>query len=171
MIFFYLCLFILSSFFAIAETPVPEQDRQYLQQEEDENGYGCVSWSTVSIGETWVGRHPQLCDEYCRPPRSGDNQIIVLCDIVDSPQLSDPANETYFLGDSCLGVADNEKEAKIEASAICTYKIIQYCNKNNCISGTINTEDFISCKHAKVCFGVDYDVDDRPLIDSYYEHF
>ena len=157
--FFSLCLFILSSFFAIAQTPVPEQDRKYLQQEEDENGYGCIlkaGWKNAFVERL-------KCIDYCRPPRAGDEEIIVQC-YVDFPQL-DPHGEIYP-NFSCLGVENNEEEAKTEASAICTYRLMEYCNANNCKSesGTINTFEFISCKPAKVCFDVDYDEDNRPLI-------
>ena len=94
--FFSLFFFILSSFFAIADIPVPEQDKQYLQQEEDENGYGCVLWKTVDQIQrnqqsdgTWRSQQlERFCEYYCRPPQSGDEQKIIVYCYIDFPMIS-----------------------------------------------------------------------------------
>ena len=161
--FFSLCLFVLSSVFAIAYRPLPEQDRQYLNQERDENGFGCVGWDFVGYGKsiqqadgTWVDQHPQrVCDRYCRPPRSGDKSITVRC-YSDMSRLN--PSETYL--SPCLGVEDNEEDAKEEAMSVCAYDIRQYCRGNSCrhTEGK-DIRRYISCDPAKVCFRVYYDED------------
>ena len=138
--FFSLCLFILSSFFAIAQTPVPEQDKQYLQQEEDENGYGC--------GE-WTRRGPKKCIWYCRPPQTGDITLVVRCFGREVDCSTGEKSKNYF---SCSGVGDTQQEAKAEAQDICNF----YLQRKECVD--------ISCQPVKVCFEVDYDADNRPMI-------
>ena len=158
--FFSLCLFILSSFFVIADDiPVPEQDMQYLQQDEDENGYGCIEWDTVGQGRsiqqsdgTWVDQHPErFCEEYCRPPRSGDEEVVVFCH--GSAVRSGEELGGGFRNFSCTGVSNKESTEKAEADAraICNYQgrricsEIQHCNIK------------ISCDPGQVCVEVDYE--------------
>ena len=167
--FFSLCLFVLSSVFAIADRPLPEQDRQYLQQEEDENGYGCVLWNAVNQNQrtqqsdgTWVNQQlERVCEYYCRPPRSGDESIFVRC-YSDLSRLNPSA--TYL--SPCFGVADNEEDAKEEAISVCAYDIRRYCRRNSCRHAEGKDKDkdkdirrYISCKPVKVCFDVDHNRD------------
>ena len=157
--FFSLCLFILSSFFAIAQwDPIPEQDRQYLQQEKDENGYGCTKWA---------GQQPaRYCTKYCRPSQSNEG-VYVRCRARFSFEPTDSGvGSTYYR--YCLGVADTQEEAETEAKNICTYILKQKCKKaiNPSVSPTHSalcdtswfTEklSFLSCKLGGVCFEVNY---------------
>ena len=173
--FFSLCLFVLSSFFAMADNnpknysksqlyPFPEQDAQYLHQEEDENGYGCNSWrlnregrSIRQPGGTWMDPPPEaLCIGYCRPVQSGDEDIIVDC--------SGSTHVVYEEGGGsgrlfpCRGVADTPKEALAEARNVCNYK-----TRNEC-EGKENCNVSISCDPAQVCFRVYYGADGIPYI-------
>ena len=171
--FFSLCLFILSSFFAVADnflldafsarTPVPEEDMQYLQQEEDENGYGCIRLDAVGLGRsiqkpdgTWVDQHPErVCDEYCRPSRSGDENVHVQCSVPNRNITGDEyeSYQLYF----CSGVGDTQEEATAEAKSICIYRIRQRCNKYDDCRVSRGWADLVSCKLGKICFNVDYE--------------
>ena len=163
--FFSLCLFVLSSVFAVADRPLPEQDRQYLNQERDENGFGCVVWDTIGQGKsiqqsdgTWVDQHPERrCEEYCRPPQSGDEDIIVRC--YGSAIIVENGRESGS-SLSCTGVADTQTEAISEALSICNYQGRNVCkNRENC-----NIR--ISCDPAQVCFDVDHNRDGTIEIDQ-----
>ena len=120
--FFSLCLFILSSFFVIAGyIPVLEQDMQYLQQEEDENGYGCIKWDTVGQGRsiqqsdgTWEDQHPErVCEEYCRPSQSEDEEVVVLCH--GSTVRSGEELGGGFRNFLCTGVSNTTEKAEADA--------------------------------------------------------
>ena len=163
--FFSLCLFILSSFFAIAQTPVPEQDQQYFQQSKDENSHGCVTYGYIQSKP-----HISICTRYCRPLEDGDNDdygdIIVHC----RGEISRGGDPAFF---SCSGVGGTtQEEARAEARSICIYKMSRYCRTgmNRCRDQRnryIRSRDlrrFVSCQPPTICFDVDYDDNDRPMI-------
>ena len=158
--FFGLCLFVLSSFFAIAE-PVPEEDRQYLQQDRDENRYGCVTWiRNIPQTDGWVdlGSLERVCGRYCRPVRAGDEEgIIVHCRGTTQYVINGTGFGSSF---HCEEVANTQKEAAENAQSVCEYQARRNCGEiKEC---NIN----ISCDPAKVCFNVEYDENDRPLIED-----
>ena len=161
--FFILCSLMMFNFFLMADLEITEADKKYLEQEEDENGYGCVDWDTIGEGRsiqqadgTWVDQHPQrVCKECCRPFRNGDENddfvdIIAYCKAVVRSSQS-------IKKFSCSGVGDTKEEAILEARGICVYKLRQYCRGEE-----INCKDYqnisrlVSCEQVKVCFAVDY---------------
>lgn len=156
-----LCFFTLICFFTmgfseIKRSEIPEEDLPYLQQEEDDNGYGCTDFessggrSFQNADGSWTDIPLQRrCEEYCRPAKAADrledDDIFVECRASYFHRDSDngPAGGGAF---TCSGFGKTLEQAKSEAQSICHYKLrSDYPNAEN---------KKVSCDHSIICFEI-----------------